>query len=238
MKKNQEIIAYKGFDKNFSCRGYQYEVGKTFEHQGSVKACNSGFHACEIPLNVFDYRNPADSRFAVVKCSGEISKEENGDSKIACGKLHIEAEIKLPELIQYGVDWILSKVDFANNKTTNTGYRSAATNTGDQSAATNTGYRSAATNTGYRSAATNTGDQSAATNTGCRSAASVEGEESVACALGFESKAKASGGGAIVCVFRDDEGRLLHIRSSKVGENGIKPDTWYMLDENGNFIEV
>ena len=211
MKKNQEIIAYKGFDKNFSCRGYQYEVGKTFEHQGSVKACNSGFHACEIPLNVFNYRNPADSRFAVVKCSGEISKEENGDSKIACGKLHIEAEIKLPELIQYGVDWILSKVDFANNKTTNTGYRSAATNTG------------------YRSAATSTGDQSAA---------SVEGEESVACALGFESKAKASGGGAIVCVFRDDEGRLLHIRSSKVGENGIKPDTWYMLDENGNFIEV
>ncbi|MEZ4189332.1 hypothetical protein QUR37_21315 [Salmonella enterica] len=120
---------------------------------------------------------------------------------------------------------------------TNTGYRSAATNTGDQSAATNTGDQSAATNTGYRSAATNTGDQSAATNTGYRSAAEVSGSQSVAAAFGIEGKARASEGAAIVLCYRDEDGELIHIRASKVGENGIMPDTWYQLDEDGEFVE-
>ncbi|EBV9394975.1 hypothetical protein ASH99_18075, partial [Salmonella enterica subsp. enterica serovar Senftenberg] len=119
----------------------------------------------------------------------------------------------------------------------NTGYQSAATNTGDRSAATNTGYRSAATNTGNRSAATNTGDQSAATNTGDRSAAEVSGSQSVAASLGIEGKARASEGGAIVLCYRDEDGELIHIRASKVGENGIMPNTWYQLDKDGEFVE-
>ncbi|EFQ6939586.1 hypothetical protein HZ420_004575 [Salmonella enterica] len=120
---------------------------------------------------------------------------------------------------------------------TNTGDRSAATNTGDQSAATNTGYQSAATNTGYRSAATNTGNRSAATNTGNWSAAEVSGSQSVAAAFGIEGKARASEGAAIVLCYRDEDGELIHIRASKVGENGIMPDTWYQLDEDGEFVE-
>ncbi|EAT6374847.1 hypothetical protein E5531_13145 [Salmonella enterica] len=129
---------------------------------------------------------------------------------------------------------------------TNTGYQSAATNTGNQSAATNTGNRSAATNTGDWSAATNTGDwsaatntgnQSAATNTGDRSAAEVSGSQSVAASLGIEGKARASEGGAIVLCYRDEDGELIHIRASKVGENGIMPDIWYQLNEDGEFVE-
>ncbi|EIX3254108.1 hypothetical protein MJ963_003261 [Salmonella enterica] len=120
---------------------------------------------------------------------------------------------------------------------TNTGDQSAATNTGDQSAATNTGYRSAATNTGNWSAATNTGNWSAATNTGYQSAAEVSGSQSVAASLGIEGKARASEGGAIVLCYRDEDGELIHIRASKVGENGIMPDTWYQLDEDGEFVE-
>ncbi|EBB3966754.1 hypothetical protein CO387_05100 [Salmonella enterica] len=120
---------------------------------------------------------------------------------------------------------------------TNTGNRSAATNTGNRSAATNTGNRSAATNTGNRSAATNTGYQSAATNTGNRSAAEVSGSQSVAASLGIEGKARASEGGAIVLCYRDEDGELIHIRASKVGENGIMPDIWYQLNEDGEFVE-
>ncbi|WP_080206679.1 DUF7666 domain-containing protein [Salmonella enterica] len=120
---------------------------------------------------------------------------------------------------------------------TNTGNRSAATNTGYQSAATNTGNRSAATNTGNRSAATNTGYQSAATNTGDCSAAEVSGSQSVAASLGIEGKARASEGGAIVLCYRDEDGELIHIRASKVGENGIMPNTWYQLDKDGEFVE-
>ncbi|WP_373295102.1 hypothetical protein, partial [Formosimonas limnophila] len=107
--------------------------------------------------------------------------------------------------------------------------RSAASNTGDYSAASNTGDYSAASNTGSRSAASNTGYQSAA---------SVSGKESVAVATGRQSKAKGAEACAIVLVYRNDDGEIVHIRASKVGENGIKPNVWYSLDENGEFVEV
>ena len=227
-EENKEIIAYKGFKQDWTCRGYQYEVGKTYEHKGDVKACESGFHSCEYPLDVFSYYAPCESKFAVVKAIGKISKDVD-DSKIASAKITVEAEINIPEMVKKAVDWIKDKIDWDNAKETNAGNQSAATNTGNQSAATNTG---------NRSAATNTGDWSAATNTGDWSAAKVSGKHSVAAALGENSKAKAGAGGAIVCVYRNDDGDLIHIKASKVGENNIKADTWYTLDSDGEFVEV
>ena len=227
-EENKEIVAYKGFNQNWQCRGYQYKVGETYEHKGDVKACESGFHSCEYPLDVFSYYAPCESKFAVVKASGKISKDSD-DTKIASAKITIEAGINLPEMAKKAVEWIKSKIDWDNAKETNTGDCSAATNTGDCSAATNTGYRSAATNTGNYSAATNTGDYSAA---------EVSGIHSVAIALGRNAKSKAGADGAIICVYRNDEGELIHIRASKVGENSIKADTWYMLDSDGEFVEV
>ncbi|WP_109078437.1 DUF7666 domain-containing protein [Aggregatibacter kilianii] len=247
-EKTTETLAYKGFNKDWTCRDYQYKVGETYEHKGKVKACGSGFHACEYPLDVFNYYPPSDSKFAIVQMSGEISKDDDSDdTKIASAKITIETEIKLPEMVNRAVEWIKSKVDWGNSAATNTGdysaatntgYQSAATNTGDYSAATNTGTRSAATNTGDYSAATNTGTRSAATNTGYQSAAEVSGKNSVAVSLGRNSKAKAGKSGAIVCVYRNDAGDLLHIRASIVGENGIKPDTWYTLGVGGEFLEL
>ncbi|EEF3101918.1 hypothetical protein GLY43_03705 [Salmonella enterica] len=233
----KEIMTFKGFNKNLKCRDFQFEIGKTFHHDGKVEACGSGFHACECPFDVFSYYPPAESRYAETISFGVIDREEIGDTKIASASITIKAELTLPQFIQRGIEWIWSKIDKSLEQQIMTGYRSAATNTGDQSAATNTGYRSAATNTGYRSAATNTGDQSAATNTGYRSAAEVSGSQSVAASLGIEGKARASEGGAIVLCYRDEDGELIHIRASKVGENGIMPDTWYQLDEDGGFVE-
>ena len=227
-EENKEIIAYKGFNQDWTCRGYQYEIGKMYEHKGDVKACESGFHACEYPLDVLRYYSPAESKFAVVKMSGGTSKDSD-DTKIASAKITIETEINLLEMVKKAVEWIKGKVDWDAAK---------VSNTGEQSTATNTGNWSAATNTGYRSAATNTGDLSAATNTGERSAAEVSGEQSIAVALGWQSKAKASIDGAIVCVYRNDDGELIHIKASKVGENNIKADTWYTLDDIGEFVEV
>ncbi|EJV4013964.1 hypothetical protein N6D25_004191 [Salmonella enterica] len=82
-----------------------------------------------------------------------------------------------------------------------------------------------------------TGNRSAATNTGDWSAAEVSGSQSVAASLGIEGKARASEGGAIVLCYRDEDGELIHIRASKVGENGIMPDIWYQLNEDGEFVE-
>ncbi|QCC19468.1 hypothetical protein CFSAN004025_07805 [Salmonella enterica subsp. enterica serovar Senftenberg str. CFSAN004025] len=322
----KEIVTFKGFNKDLKCRDFQFEIGKTFHHDGKVEACVSGFHACECPFDVFSYYSPADSRFAETISFGITNREGDGDTKIASASITIKAELTLPQFIQRGIEWIWSKIDksleqqiMCGNRSaatntgnrsaatntgnrsaatntgnrsaatntgdwsaatntgnrsaatntgdwsaatntgncsaaTNTGNRSAATNTGNCSAATNTGNRSAATNTGNRSAATNTGDWSAATNTGnwsaatntgnCSaatntgnwSAAEVSGSQSVAAAFGIEGKARASEGGAIVLCYRDEDGELIHIRASKVGENGIMPNTWYQLNEDGEFV--
>ncbi|EBP9017203.1 hypothetical protein AT631_16410 [Salmonella enterica] len=278
----KEIVTFKGFNKDLTCRDFQFAIGETFHHDGKVEACGSGFHACECPFDVFSYYPPAESRYAETISFGVIDREEEGDTKIASASITIKSELTLPQFIQRGIEWIWSKIDksleqqiMTGNRSaatntgnqsaatntgnqsaatntgnrsaatntgdqsaaTNTGNRSAATNTGYQSAATNTGYQSAATNTGYQSAATNTGDQSAATNTGCQSAAEVSGSQSVAASLGIKGKSRASEGGAIVLCYRDKNGELIHIRASKVGENGIMPNTWYQLNEDGEFVE-
>jgi hypothetical protein len=200
-KMERPIKGYKGFNKDLKCRDFQYAVGETYEHSGEVSLCKSGFHFCESPLDVFGYYPPSDSRFADVSGSGDI-RRATGDSKVACKTLHVETEITLSALIGAGVKFVLDKVDWKDNKesntghqsaATNTGYQSAATNTGDRSAATNTGHRSAATNTGHQSAATNTGDQSAATNTGDRSAATNTGYQSAATNTGYRSAATNTG---------------------------------------------
>ncbi|EGN5272284.1 hypothetical protein IHX50_001142 [Salmonella enterica] len=215
----KEIVTFKGFNKDLKCRDFQFEIGKTFHHDGKVEACGSGFHACECPFDVFSYYPPAESRYAETISFGVIDREEIGDTKIASASITIKAELTLPQFIQRGIEWIWSKIDKSLEQQIMTGNQSAATNTGNWSAATNTG------------------NWSAATNTGNWSAAEVSGSQSVAASLGIEGKARASEGGAIVLCYRDEDGELIHIRASKVGENGIMPDTWYQLDEDGEFVE-
>ena len=248
---------YKGFDKNLKCRGFQYEIGKEYE-EDSAELCSSGFHACENPLDVFDYYPPADSRYCEVELE-DVSEEKSDDSK-RCGKrIKIGAEIGIKGIVDAFVKFTLERADWSAKRATNTGDRSAATNTGDRSAATNTGYQSAATNTGdqsaatstgYRSAATNTGDRSAATNTGYRSAATntgdrsaatVEGEESIAIATGIESKARGALGCYIVLAeWEQDENCDWHIKTvkaHKVDGETVKPNTFYKL-KDGKFTEA
>ena len=273
-EKPTSIIAFKGFNPDWTCRGYQYKVGGIHEHNGKTEACESGFHACEYPLDVFGYYAPAQSVFAIVEASGDLDRQGD-DSKIASSKLTVKSEIGITGLVKAAIEYTVSRTKTSKSKkanndegrsqasntgyqsaasntgnysaasntgdysaASNTGYQSAASNTGNRSAASNTGNRSAASNTGYRSAASNTGNYSAASNTGYRSAASVGGKESVAIATGYESKAKGSESCAIVLVHRNDGGDIVHIRASKVGENGIKPNVWYSLDKDGDFIEV
>ena len=228
-KNNTQILAYKGFNKDWTCRGYQYKVGETNVHDGKTKACESGFHACEYPLDVFSYYAPASSVFAVIEASGDIDRKGD-DSKITSSKLTVKAEIGIAGLVKAAIEYTASRTKPSKSKKTNNDQeRSQASNTGDYSAASNTGDYSAASNTGF---------QSAASNTGFQSAASVGGKESVAIATGYQSKAMGADSCAIVLVYRNDDGEIVHIRASKVGENGIKPNVWYSLDKNGDFFEA
>ncbi|HCI7118197.1 TPA: hypothetical protein NPQ91_000653 [Salmonella enterica] len=197
----KEIVTFKGFNKDLTCRDFQFAIGETFHHDGKVEACGSGFHACECPFDVFRYYPPAESRYAETISFGVTDHEERGDTKIASSSITIKAELTLPQFIQRGIEWIWSKIDKSLEQQIMTG------------------------------------DQSAATNTGYQSAAEVSGSQSVAASLGIEGKARASEGGAIVLCYRDEDGELIHIRASKVGENGIIPNTWYQLDKDGEFVK-
>ena len=247
---------FKGFDKDLKCRDFQYEIGKEYTEE-KADICNCGFHACEFPMDVFNYYPPSDSRYCEVELEANNQKSSD-DSKRVGKKISVKAEIGIAGIIKAGVEYIKEQVNWEDDKATNTGYQSAATNTGDQSAATNTGYQSAATNTGNwsaatntgnwsaatntgnRSAATNTGDQSAATNTGYRSAAIVEGKESIALATGIDSKAKGKIGCFIVLAEWkeiDNEYHIVDVKSAKVDGKNIKEDTFYTL-KDGKFVEV
>jgi hypothetical protein len=259
------VVAYKGFNEDWTCRGYQYAAGETYVHPGAVVACPNlaqvasgcgGFHACEYPLDVFGYYAPARSRYAIVEQSGTLARHGE-DSKIASSKITIKGEIGIPGLVKAAVEYIVSRCDppgkdsaatntgnrsAATNTgnwsaATNTGNWSAATNTGDRSAATNTGNWSAATNTGNWSAATNTGNQSAATNTGNWSAASVEGQSSIAIASGKGGRSMGAKGCALFLVERDDNYKIVAVWAGIVGHGGIKPNVWYTL-KDGKPVEV
>jgi hypothetical protein len=210
---------YKGFDKDLKCRNFQYEIGKEYEEE-RAEICDTGFHACENPLDVFGYYAPAGSRYCEVELDANDQKSD--DSKRVGKKISIKAEIGIAGIIKTGVEYIKDQVNWDDDKKSNTGDQSAATNTGDQSAATNTGNRSAATNTGDCSAAT------------------VEGKESVAMAIGYNSKAKGSLGCFIVlaeCKEMGGEYHIVDVKSAKVDGEKIKPDTFYKLI-NGEFVEA
>lgn len=120
------IITYKGFDKDLKCRGFQYAIGESYEHDGAVKACNAGFHACEHPLNVFEYYAPAGNRFAAVEQSGELSRHD-GDTKVASSKITIKAEIGIPGLVKAAVEYVTSRCEPVDTDSPaySTGYQGA-----------------------------------------------------------------------------------------------------------------
>ena len=206
------IRAYKAFDKNLQCRGFQFEVGQTYEHDGQVKACESGFHACENPLDVWRYY-PLDSRYAVVELGGDVSCHD-GDSKIAAARIKINAEIALPQIISDGVAYLmgLCKDAFAlkpgedasgyDSQLAASGYGSqlAASGYGSKLAASGYDSKLAASGYGSRLAASGDGSQIAASGYGSQLAASGDGSQLAAsgdgsqlAASGYDSKLAASG---------------------------------------------
>ena len=255
------IMTYKGFDKNMQCRGYQFEIGKTYLHHGEVVCCPSkeqaskgagGFHACEYPLDVLSYYEPASSQFAIVEQSGTLDRHDE-DSKVSSSSITVKASIGIPGLITAAFEFITKCCDPVKTKhstgdrsaSSATGDSSASSATGDSSASSATGYSSASSATGYRSASSATGDRSASLTTGWYSSSEIKPSDglgtilnAVAIAVGGGSKARAPIGCAIVCVNRDSYGNILHIRASKVGENGTKPNTFYTLNADGEFVEA
>ena len=125
----QKIKAYKAFDKDLSCRGFKYEVGKEYEETGDIKACEKGFHACPYPLDVFGYYTPAGSRFCEVYQGGKIDDSES--DKVCSSKIRIGAELDIKGLVKAAVSYVKERCTNECNadpgKPATAGYSGAAT---------------------------------------------------------------------------------------------------------------
>ena len=135
----QKIKAYKAFDKDLSCRGFKYKVGKEYEETGDIKACEKGFHACPYPLDVFGYYAPAGSRFCEVEQSGKIDDSES--DKVCSSKIRIGAELDIRGLVKAAVSYVKERCTNECNakpgKPATAGDRGAATARGKASTGSN-----------------------------------------------------------------------------------------------------
>ena len=236
----QKIKAYKAFDKDLSCRGFKYEVGKEYEETGDIKACEKGFHACPYPLDVFGYYAPAGARFCEVEQSGKIDDSES--DKVCSSKIRIGAELDIRGLVKAAVSYVKERCTNECNadpgKPATAGYCGAAT-AGNRGAAT-AGNRGAAT-AGYCGAAT-AGDCGAAT-AGNRGAATARGKAStgsngLSVARGKNVQVK-GGIGAILVIAEEKEDTydIVDWKAVVVDGEVVKADTWYRL-KNGDLVEV
>ena len=108
-KGEKSMRAFKGFNKDLTCRGYQYEEGKEF-HTERAECCDTGFHACEYPLDCFGYYDPAHSVFHEVELSGEMDK--SGDNtKVCATDIKIGARLSIAGLVKMAIDFTMSKVN-------------------------------------------------------------------------------------------------------------------------------
>jgi hypothetical protein len=242
----EKITTYKGFDKDLKCLDFQYEVGKTYHHEGAVVACKSGFHACENPLDVWAFYPLAEgNRFCRVTQSAAIKE----GTKTVSAVLTVEKEIALGDMIVEGVRYLAAR---AEEKTSGYGSTLAASGNNSTLAASGNNSRLAASGNNSRLAASGnysrlavSGDYSrlAASGNNSRLAASgygstlaASGDYGTLAASGNGSRAKAGENGAIALVYHD--GSRPRFALGYVGEDGIKPDTWYKADtKTGKLVE-
>lgn len=230
--KSEPIKAYKGFNADLTCRGFQYEVGKEYEHKGDVKICKSGFHACENPMAEFAIFPPGKSVFHEITLSGKTYRQDD-NSRIAATHIKIGARLDIAGLCKAALKYVKShctnEINAEPGGAASAGDYGAAT-AGDCGAATAGDYGVAAA--GYNGAAT-AGFYGVASSRG--SSSTEKNGLSVARGNGVKVR---GGLGALLVIAEEYECdyTIKQWKAAVVDGIAIKPDTWYRL-RDGEFVE-
>ena len=233
MANENKIITYKGFDKDFKCRGFQYEVGNTYETDDDIACCNRGFHACESPMEVFDYYDMLTSRFAEVEQSGKIDKEA-ASTKTCSSRIKIKAELKLADIINLGVEWLKEITSPSKIEANNT------SNDGDYAQIGSSGDYAQIGSSGYYAQIGSSGDYAQIGSSGDYAQIGSSGQDSVIMCAGHDSKAKAAIGSWITLAEWkriEDVWKPICVKTEQVDGKRIKADAYYRLID-GKFEEV
>ena len=213
---------YKGFNKDMTCKGFQYEEGKEY-HEEEATVCEKGFHACEYPLDCFNYYTPVESVFHEVEL-GEDAHGDGNDTKKCSKSIKVGSRLDIAGIIKAAINYTTKNcIDgkSAGNRSALSGGDQSALSGGDQSALS-----------GGDQSAISGGDQSAISG-GYRSALSG-GNRSV---LRGGEECKYRGGlWSIFAAEIWDNGQLIGVKTAVVDGENIKPDTWYQFDGK-EFIE-
>ena len=201
--------AFKGFNRDMTCRGFQYKEGGKYETD-EAKVCDCGFHACENPIDCLGYYEPHKSVYHEVELDGEIDRQHYGDTKVAATKIKIGAELSIPALCKATFEYVRSKCTNENNAEAG-----KAATAGDRGAAT-------------------AGNYGAATSRG----SVAVGENGVGTVRATDPKIK-GGMGAMLTIAKEgeDDYDIVAWKSFVIDGMKYKPDTWYTL-ENGKVVEV
>ena len=241
--------AYKGFNNDMTCRGFQYEEGKTYE-TGEAKLCQSGFHACEDPLDCFGYYAPGKSVFREVELEDVSEERQSADSKVVAKKITIGAEISVAKICDLKFAYVKERTTNENNaepgKAASAGYRGAASagsygaasagecgaaSAGESGAASAGSYGAASAG---ESGAASAGDYGYSVSGG----KSATGKQGVAVAKGNGACVKGGLGALLVLAEeKSDSYEIVAWEAAVVDGDTIKADTWYTL-KNGEFVEV
>ena len=122
---------YKVFEPDWTCRGFQYAVGETFEEDVTPSCCNRGFHFCTELKDCFNYYpfNP-DNKVAEIEALGDIDAESD-DSKHCTNKIKIVREISWEEVLKM-VNMGKANAGLCNSGNCNSGNRNSGNrNSGD-----------------------------------------------------------------------------------------------------------
>ena len=135
---SEVIKSYKGFNKDMTCRGFQYEEGKEYEESNAL-VCENGFHTCEYPLDCLGYYSPSESVYHEVEQSGKLSKESD-DTKVASTKIKIGAKLSITGLVEAAIEYTKERV---KPEADSDDYKGASSATGNCGASSATGYKGA-----------------------------------------------------------------------------------------------
>ena len=217
---NTMIPAYKGFNRDLTCRGFQYAEGEAYQTD-RAELCATGFHACPMPLDTLRYYPPGTSVYHAVEVDADAHR---GFDKVVSKRIKIGGRMSLAGLIEAHLSLVFKRADQAEDTT-----ESTAATSGERSTAATSGPRSTAATSGDGSTSATSGDRSTAATSGDGSMAKVEGEHSIAVAGGYQCRAMGSLGCWLVLAERDGDGAITHLEAVQVDGERIKPDVAYML---------
>ena len=220
--------AYKGFNKDMKCRGFQFEEGKAY-HEDTAVLCDCGFHACLDPLDCLGYYDPCDSVYHEVELDN-VSEQRENDTKVVAKDIKIGSRLSIKDIVKASIDFTFSSVKKEKN---------ADCASGDSSSQAASGNYSRQAASGYYSSQAASGDSSSQAASGNSSRQETTGKNCVMMSAGNEGQARGKIGSWIVLTEWKSRGNesIPTVVAKRIDGIEVKEDTWYTL-KNGEFVEV